>query len=371
MLPRKTLEPNRIALFSPSLRGGGAERVLVNLADGLVSKGVGVDVVLASAQGQFLDQLPQAAVIFDLKAGRVAASVLPLARYLRQRRPSSLLAFQDHASLAAIGAKALSGVATKVFASLHSTWSEMLGSSATWKIRAIAGCARRAYRHVDGLVAVSEQAALDAAETLGIRSEAISVIYNPVVSDTLLRKACQPINHPWFAPGEPPVIIGVGRLTAQKRFADLIRAVANVRARRRVRLLIFGEGPERIELERTLEQLHLKQDVAFPGFTPNPYPYLKQADVFVLPSRCEGLPTVMIEALALGTPIISTDCRSGPAEILAGGRFGRLTPVGDVPAMAAAIADVLSNRPAAPEPKAWQRFTVDAATERYRRLMLS
>src|SRR5262249_37227290 len=150
-----------------------------------------------------------------------------------------------------------------------------------------------------------------------------------------------PLSHPWFAPGSLPVILGVGRLTWQKDFPTLIKAFALVRSRQPARLLILGEGEKRLELETIVKELGLAADVCLPGYVDNPFAYMHRCSAFVLSSASEGLPNSLIEAMACGAPVISTDCASGTAEILENGRYGPLVPVGDVEAMATAISATL------------------------------
>jgi glycosyltransferase involved in cell wall biosynthesis len=165
----------------------------------------------------------------------------------------------------------------------------------------------------------------------------VRVIYNPIVTDELLAMSRAPVDHPWCAAGAPPVILAVGRLTEQKDFPNLIRAYARLRQRRSVRLVILGEGEARGELEDLIARLGLAEDVYLPGFVDNPFAWMRQARLFALSSRWEGLPSVLIQAMACGAQVVSTDCPSGPAEILEDGRWGRLVPVGDPEALAAAM----------------------------------
>ncbi len=171
----------------------------------------------------------------------------------------------------------------------------------------------------------------------------IQVLHNPVVDPGLPERAAAAVDHPWFQAGQPPVFLGIGRLHPQKDFESLIRAFASVRAARPARLMILGEGEERARLEALVASLGLTDDVLLPGFLDNPYRFLSRAGAFVLSSRWEGLPTVLIEALACGAPVVSVDCPSGPDEILQGGRIGRLVPPGSTDAIAAAMLASLDN----------------------------
>jgi glycosyltransferase involved in cell wall biosynthesis len=172
------------------------------------------------------------------------------------------------------------------------------------------------------------------------------VIRNPVITPDLARAAAEPCPHPWVAepsPARGPVIVGAGRFQRQKDFPTLIRAFARLRLERPCRLLLLGEGGWRDRLVALIQDLGLGAEVDLPGFQPNLYPFLARADLFVLSSAWEGSPNVLTEAMALGTPVVSTDCPSGPREILEGGRFGPLVPVGDTDALAAAMARTLDS----------------------------
>jgi glycosyltransferase involved in cell wall biosynthesis len=223
---------------------------------------------------------------------------------------------------------------------------------------------RHCFPWADEIVAVSEGVADDFAAVTGLERSRIKTIYNPVISTTLVEKAKEPVDHPWFAPGQPPVILAIGRLTKQKNFPTLIRAFDSLRKKRPVHLMILGEGEERMALEGLIQQLGLDDSVSLPGFLDNPYAYLSRAGVFVLSSEWEGLPTVLIEALAVGVPVVSTDCKSGPREILDDGKYGQLVPVGDSATLAEAIGKAL-NQAAPNYQEACQRFTWEASIEAY------
>jgi glycosyltransferase involved in cell wall biosynthesis len=226
--------------------------------------------------------------------------------------------------------------------------------------------ARRYFREAEAILAVSNGVADDLAAVAALPRQAIRTIYNPVVTPDLQARASAPLDHPWFAPGAPPVLLGVGRLAAQKDFATLIRAFARVRARRPVRLMILGEGKKRRELEELADSLGVRQDLALPGFEENPFAYMARAAVFVLSSAYEGLPGVLIQAMASGCPVVSTDCPSGPMEILEHGSYGPLVPVGDDIAMAEAIQTVLDAPPSQERLRVRAaEFSMDRAVEQH------
>ena len=290
-----------IALFVPSLRGGGAERIWLNLCHGFVEKGYAVDLVLAQAEGPYLNQVPPNVRLIDLKAKRMVMSIWPLRQYLTEQKPLVILSALHHANVAALLARAISRVSTKVIISIHTSLAVDSTISDTKLYKYILPLlVPPCYPWADRILSVSSGLADDFSETTNVSRDKIQVIYNPVVTLDLLDKAKESIEHPWLKPGEPPVIVGVGRLTEQKDFPTLIRAFARVHQQIKSRLIILGEGPERSRLETLVEDLELQDDVSLPGFVDNSYSFIRQASVFALSSGWEGLPTVIIEALAVG-----------------------------------------------------------------------
>lgn len=364
-------ESGCVALFLPSLSGGGAERIILTLAAGLSARGVGVDLVLASATGEYLDRAPETVRLVDLGATRPLTAVPALARYLRRQRPRALLSTILSANLAAFLAHRLAGVATRLVARESSTLSVDLTRMTPLNRLLAPWLIARGFARAHAFVAPSQSAADDLAKTAGIPREAIEVIYNPVVSDALRERARQPAGHPWLQGDAVPVIVGMGRLTWQKDFATLIRAFTLVRRAMPARLIILGEGEDRGGLESLRQALGVAEDVDLPGFVDNPYTLLARARLFVLSSRWEGLPGSLIEALACGVPVVSTDCPSGPREILDHGAYGQLVGVGDAEDMAAAILRALDQGYVAADPAAWlKRFEVEANVDRYLSLLL-
>lgn len=365
----------KVALFLPALCDGGAERVFLNLAAGIARLGHPVDLVLSHAEGVYLDQVPRSVRLIELNgralcALRTTASLPAFMRYLQRERPEAVLAGLN-ANFVGVFAKRLTGVPRRLVISEHNTFSVINGQRPSWCRMLATELVRRSYVWADGIVAVSEGVAADLARTSGIDPHHIQVIYNPVVTAELLQKKEASLDDPWFRPGEPPVILGVGRLTAQKNFALLIEAVAVVRKSRAVRLLILGEGEDRRELESMVNRLSLNQEVRLPGFVPNPYPYMVGASLFVLSSSWEGLPTVLIEALFCGARVIATDCPSGPREILHEGRYGSLVPVGDVAALSRAIDRSLSQDAIHPPRESWLPFTLESTVDKYLNILFA
>lgn len=364
----------RLALFLPALYGGGAERVMLNLAAGIARQGHAVDLVLAQAEGPFLAEVPELVQLVELNSrhlntSRTVASLPTLVRYLRREQPDAMFSML-HANLIALWARRLAGYPRRLVISEHNTFSHqnlLLPKGYDWLMLQLV---KRFYPWADGVVAVSDGVANDLAQVAKIRRDRIRVIYNPIVTEELRAKAKVPLEHPWFKINEPPVVLAVGRLTAQKDFDTLIRAFALVRRTHLARLLILGEGEQRQALEALVKRLNLEQDVGLPGFVPNPYAYMANSSLFVLSSRWEGLPTVLVEALYCGTPLIATDCPSGPREILRDGRFGQLVPVGDANCLAQAIEAGLDGKIPHPQHDSWQPFELTHVVDQYVNMLL-
>lgn len=349
--------------------GGGAERVIVNLAQGIIGRGRAVDLVVAHGRGELAGQVPTGVRLVDLGMPRVLRSLGPLTGYLRRERPVAVVSSMGHANLVAIWAGRLAGRHTAVIATVHNTMSQSTPDQGRWAAWLWPRLLHTFYPWAREVVAVSRGAADDLARTAALPRERIRVIYNPVITPAMEALAREGVADPWFAPGQPPVILGVGRLNRQKDFATLVRAFAAVRRQRHARLVILGEGDERAALERLVTELGVHQDVALPGFRANAVAHMARSAVFALSSAWEGLPTVLIEALAVGAAVVSTDCPSGPREILQDGRLGALVPVGDPAALAAAILEALARAAGAPPREALAPFTMDAAVDHYLRLI--
>lgn len=359
----------RIALFHPALSFGGVERVMLNLARGFLARGVAVDYVVANGAGELRQQVPEGVRFFDLHSPHVSTSLRGLVRYLRKERPPVLLGASDHANTIAIWARRIAGVPTRIVISQHAVFSHALRFAFGLRGRLAVIAARHTYPYADGYIAVSQAVADDLARSIPLPRAAIDVIYNPVVTPELLQQVRQPVDHPWFRPGEPPVVISAGRLYQQKDFATLIRAFDLVRKERQTRLIILGDGPERENLEKLRDELGLRDFVVLPGFVADAPAWFAKAAVFALSSLWESFSIVLVEAMATGVPLVSTDCPVGPAELLDGGRYGRLVPLRDVERMAAALHAAM-NAPRIPVPAAaLDRFRLDAIVEHYREVL--
>jgi len=312
----------------------------LHLAQGFVERGYKVELVLAKREGPHLSKVPKNVNIVDLKAGRVFASLPALMRYLRRAQPAALLSAMDHSNIVALWAQRLTRVRARVVVSVHSTLSMSVKHS-NGRSRLIPYIARWCYGWADGVVAVSRGVADDLHNTIGLPRERIRVIYNPVVLPEFFELAKEPVKHPWFRSRDPQVLLSVGRLTAAKDYPTLLRAFSLVIRACPIRLVILGEGEERAGLEAMVRDLGLEDVVSLPGFAKNPFAYMSKAAMFVLSSAWEGFGNVLVEAMAVGTPVVATDCPNGPAEILENGKYGRLVPVGNAEALAEGIVATL------------------------------
>ncbi|MGD0038748.1 MAG: glycosyltransferase, partial [Bacteroidota bacterium] len=324
----------KVAMFLPNLDTGGAERVFVNLANALTLKGFAPTLLVGTLdKAAYLETILHEVRVYELGVRHMRSAVFPLIRFLRRERPAMLLTALEHSNFAAIVAAKMARTGTPVLATIHQTLSRVLETSQSLYERLVIYVTLKVAPMADQIIAVSHGTADDFARLAKISRERVRVIYNPVIGPTLYRGIQEPIEHPWFQEKQPPVVLGVGRLTAQKDFPNLIRAFALLRKTSDARLVILGDGEEQPSLERLVLELKLSECVSIPGVVSNPFAYMRRASLFVLSSAWEALPTVLIEAMACGCPVVSTDCPNGPAEILDNGRLGPLVPVGDVEAL--------------------------------------
>ena len=407
----RSVAKRRIAILSPSLAGRGAERKALYIASGLLERGHEVDFLLQRLIVHYPEEVPSRARIYfssersDARTRenleRVSAATRPLvpdplpwriryprigismhlrpsqlpllistrlprwaagvAAYVDRERPDALLAMNVLAVAAATMATRVAQRPLRTVATLHESLSR----------RRLLRRARCSYPYADSVVGVSHGVSTEFAKITGLKCGHPQVIYNPVVSRSIARRSREPANHPWLDNPELPVILAIGKLNKKKDFGVLLAAFAQFLAHRPARLVVLGDGRTRPKLLALAKQLGIEESVDFPGFKENPFAFLAKANLFVLSSTHEALPTVLIEAMACGCPVVSTDCPFGPREILEEGRFGPLVPVGDPEALAAAMVRVLDAPPSRNvlrERGAW--FSIDRAVDRYEALLL-
>lgn len=365
---------HKITIFIPSLKGGGAERVAVNIANHLDA--TKYQVSLLSLRQSVQDKIENYDIaphveIKELKVMSLRKSIPRLLMYFRSNTPDLLISHMSLTNIVALIARKLSLKKFPIIVVEHSTPSIKYQSEG-WHRRAIPWLMRFTYKNAEEIVAVSDGVREDLARLIGVPSAKIRRIYNPVVTNTITEKALEPVNHRWLCQNNKyKVILGVGRLEKVKNFKMLIDAFKYVyQHEKNARLIILGEGTERKNLEYYISKLGLNDVIDLPGFVANPFSYLLRASVFVLSSNFEGLPTVLIEAMAVGTQVIATDCPSGPKEILDGGKYGHLISKGDWNSLANILLDILSENSLKHIPRQMlieraKEFSVDVAIKQY------
>lgn len=356
-----------IAIFGSFSPTGGTYRRLTNQIRVWHRLGYRVDLVAFRGGVLFYpDEMPDSVRFVDLGTTGKLATALALWRYLRRERPAVAMSIMHLGNTVLARCARWPGVISRCYLSVPNTYGQSAKETTAARRRRKFRQIRRLYPRVSGVIAVSEGVRRDLEETIGLRGVPVHTVYNGSIGEDLAERAREPVDHPWLDRQAPPVFLAAGGLRLQKDFATLLAAFARVRAAQPARLIIIGEGPERANLEALVRQLGIEDDVDLPGFVANPYAWMARSDVFVLSSRWEGLVNVVAEALGVGIPIVATDCPSGPREILADGRYGRLVPVGDTAALAAAMAETLNHGgPEFDREEAVRPFTAEHAARAY------
>ncbi|NND66715.1 MAG: glycosyltransferase [Halioglobus sp.] len=376
--------PKRVAFLLDNLRGGGAERVVLSLAAGFKARDYAVDLLVCELRGELAAQLPAGVNVVELTPAPVFAtlrSVVPgagvtrellgfvssarklpgnlrfvraVADYLDTVRPDVLYSALPKANVVGVLARRLApDVSTRVFVGVQNPLSVRAArgrSDGRGQLHHMLPLLSACYAAADGVIAASQGVADDAVELLGLAAHHVTVVHNPV--DVAAASTGRVPDHPWFAAPGPPVVLAIGRMVPQKNFHLLLHAIALVNEEEPVRLMILGGDDSdaaqvacRTSLEELAAALGIGDVLSMPGFASNTQDYLRAANLFALSSIYEGFGLVLVEALLAGCPVVSTDCPSGPAEILEGGRHGRLVPVNDAAALAAAIRQTLAEEP--------------------------
>ena len=361
----------RIAFFSRYLQPGGVEEVTVTLANRLSERGYRVDILLAKGKGQLAKNVSREVDLVDFSRRRVWKCVFDLKKYIDTSRPDSVLSMQDRTSAVLIAASLMSSQnPNKVVVDQINLLEYIKGLDKVYGI-GVRALVKIFYPFADVVVGVSHGVIEDTKRLVGLPESKTRVIHNPVVSEKLYKDARVDPENPWLHSDTVKVILGVGRLHPQKNFPLLVRAFGKAyEENQNLRLIILGEGSHRSEIESTITRLGLSDVVRLPGFVSNPYSYMARADLFALSSNYEGFGIVVAEALACGCPVVSTDCPSGPREILEDGKWGTLVPVGDEKALSDAMKESLDqehDRQAYRERGAM--FSVEHSVDDYERVL--
>jgi len=361
---------SKLAVFLATSGHSGVDRIMGLLLPHIAARGIKVDLLHVNGKGPHLPHGIKNLRIVELGSSHSITSLAPVVRYLKREKPDALLSDKDRVNQVALLARRLAGTNTRVVVRSGTTITLTLKRrGALEKLRHLLSM-RYLYRMADGILTASEGSAEDLSEFAGIPHKRITVIPNPVDREELFSRAAEPVSHPWFDQDSVPVIVCLGELGGSKDYETLIRAFSILRKGRQARLFIMGGGRRKEALEALVTELDITEDVHFHGYTDNPFPYLGRASLFVQSSHYEGFGMALLEALSLGIPSVSTDCPSGPREILQDGHFGKLVPVGDVDAMAEAISQTLD---APPESKlimqAAAPYSLDKITDEYIKLL--
>jgi glycosyltransferase involved in cell wall biosynthesis len=362
----KVMRPRHLAVFLPSVGGGGAERVFLSLANGLSERGHQVDLILARAEGPYLKDVSKQVSIINLDKGRISSSLLPLVNYLRRARPDVLLSAMTHVNIIAVLARMLAASSAVLAVSERASLTNNLPASL--KETLIRALIRPFYHHADVVVCPSKGIEEQLQHSFKLNKRHLITIYNPLDIEKIQLRMADDCVHPWMSDSGAPVILAVGRLAAQKDYPNLISAFGKLRASRPARLVILGEGDAHA-LKQLVQALNLEHDVAFVGFQENPYSWIARCHLFVLSSASEGLPNVLLEALACGARVVSTDCPTGPNEILEAGRWGALVPVRDPEALAKAMAEALDGTDPPDGRLRANDFAMDRVLDRYEHVL--
>lgn len=367
--PHMTVPRTDIVLFGDFRSTGGVERSFANVIPEWVRAGQRVEILgYREAECFYPDELEGCVRFVHTGTSGKLATVLALWRFIRRQRPAVVVATGHISNLILSLVAALPRPrGTCCFLNVQNDFvasgKDKTGRKRARKLRQI----RRWYPYADSLLVTSQGLRDNLVTATGLKAERIRVIYSGVITDRVHERARETVDHPWLGSRRTqPVVLGAGRLKEQKDFPTLVRAFARLREWREARLILIGEGEDRAELEHLVRELGVVDDVDMPGFTPNPYAWIARADVFALSSRWEGFGNVVAEALALGVPVVSTSCPSGPTEILGEGEYGRLVPMGDAQALALALAETLARGNRCGDPcRASARFTAARAAHEY------
>lgn len=330
----------RVLFIVGSLGGGGAERVVLNLARYIDRGAFQPHLALLDCKGDYMDLLPDDVVVHDLKARRARYAFLPLARLIGKLEPDVLFSTTIHVDQSlCLAMKLVRWTPKLIFRSPNFASESLL--KAPFFVRRLA---HWSYNRADLVIASTQAMSKDLQANFSMPAEKIKVIPNPIDTEMIKASAEGPVDHPWFqenGKAEHSIVIAMGRLVEQKGFSFLLRAFSVVREESPARLVILGRGDQLKELQTLASKLDIDQDVAFLGFQSNPYKYVANADLFVLSSLWEGFPNALVEVMACGIPVVSTDCPSGPSEIITSGENGLLVSPADPDALAEAILRVL------------------------------
>ena len=329
-----------VSFFLPSLSGGGMEKMTIRIAKEFAKRGVKTSIVLTTYEGEYKSKVPAGVEVYDLSASYMMLSIPSLVRYVKSHNVKKLVSIGRVCNIIALMSRRLGGLEDlEVTISLRNVESKKKDGIIRKIYRGIAKCT---YSSADKITAISEAVLDDHLGFINSKEGNVKVIYNPALSVEVMKMGKKSVDHPWLKSGVP-VILAVGRLVEQKNFSMLIKAFRRVRQQRRCKLIILGKGPKKEDMKKIARRHGVWRYIDMPGFKSNPYKYMKQSDIFVLSSKWEGFGNVIVEAMAQGTPIVSTNCEGGVSEILEDGKWGKLVPVNSIDRFASEILNTLES----------------------------
>ena len=336
-----------ISFFIPNLTGGGAERFIVNLASEFSKRGFKVYLLTCSIKGPYASEVYQDVELIDLNTTRTLFALPKLAMFLRTFQPSVLVSTIYHANMVSILAGMVSRAKTKIIvreSNMHKTLKDSSSSYLAYKMTFF--FLKFLYRRCHAIVAVSEAMKHELNQLISGISEKLHLVHNFIDVDEIDKLVKEDVDHPWLDKNSKiPVLLSVGRLSNQKNWPLLLKGFSELVKTKEMRLVILGEGPKRQEIESMLTELDIQDHVSLPGFKQNPFSWMQKSDGFVLSSDAEGFPNVLVQALYCECKIISSDCESGPREILEEGKWGHLFKVGDVDDLILKLEESLESPP--------------------------
>lgn len=333
----RTANPSNLVLLRPTLGQGGADRVTIILLKHLDRSCFAPTLVLLKTSGEFVDDAPSDVPLLALNSRNIVTAIPPLTQLLSRQQPDITFSTSSGTNITLVIAHRLSRSRARLVLSERNI---LFHGGRSAKRRLVVWLKKRLYGRADAIIALSQGVKDDLIAELGLAPNKITVAYSPIDIGDIQSRMKEEIAHPWFKE-TIPLIVAAGRFVREKDFATLISAFALARKARPLRLVLLGEGPLKAELEGQTRALGIEQDVWFPGFDKNPFKYMARASVFVVSSQHEGLCTVLIQAMACGAPVISTDYQVGAREIIDCGRDGWIVPVADPDMMSRKILELL------------------------------
>ncbi len=360
----------KLTFFIQDFQGGGAQHMFINTANEFAKRGHQVDLLVVNDDGPNKARVYTNVNIVNMGKSRSLSALLPMSRYYKEAKPNILLSAMTHSNVIATLARILSFTqTTKLIVTERTFLSVHIQETASMRDKSFSLATKLFYRFADKVIGISKGVADDIRALAYLKADKVSYIYNPVVTEQLRKDFEDDQEVSLKDNPQQKLIITSGRLSFEKDQETLLHAFAIVRKTQDVKLVLLGNGPLEEKLKQTAAELDISEYVHFAGFVQNSVAYMKQANLFVMTSLLEGFCNTIVEALYCGLSVVSTDCPSGPREILDNGNYGHLTPVRDAAALASGMISALEHPFDAQKQKERALcFTVDAICDEYLKL---